>query len=66
LPNRFSGYGAYPSNFENPPTEWNLKNTFIQGKGINQDFGIFDTLDGFYGKHQQELYGIKTHIPKYC
>lgn len=51
----FCGYGAYTDNFENPPIEWNLNNTFIQDKGINQDFGLFDTPDEFYAKHQQRL-----------
>ncbi len=58
----FCGYGAYTSNFDNPPIEWNLNNTFIQDKGINQDFGIFDTPDEFYAKHQQELSSIKKFI----
>ncbi len=36
----FCGYGVYTDDFQNPPIEWNLNNTFIQDKGINQDFGI--------------------------
>lgn len=51
----FCGYGAYTDSFENPPIDWNLNNTFIQDKGINQDFGLFDTPDEFYAKHQQKL-----------
>lgn len=51
----FCGYGAYTDNFKNPPIDWNLNNTFIQDKGINQDFGLFDTPDEFYAKHQQKL-----------
>jgi len=51
----FCGYGAYTDNFANPPIEWDLNNTFIQDKGINQDFGLFDTADEFYAKHQQKL-----------
>lgn len=51
----FCGFGVYTDNFENPPIEWNLNNTFIQDKGINQDFGLFDTPDEFYSKHQQKL-----------
>jgi len=58
----FCGYGVYTNNFENPPIEWNLNNTYIQDKGINQDFGLFDTPDDFYAKHQQKLGAIKKCI----
>jgi len=58
----FCGFGAYTDNFENPPIEWNLNNTFIQDKGINQDFGLFDTPDDFYAKHKQELGAFKSFI----
>jgi hypothetical protein len=58
----FCGYGAYTDNFENPPIEWNLNNTYIQDKGINQDFGLFDTPDEFYAKHQQKLGAFKKFI----
>lgn len=60
----FCGYGAYTDNFENPPIEWNLNNTFIQDKGINQDFGLFDTPDEFYAKHQQKLGAFKRFVYK--
>jgi len=55
----FCGYGAYTDNLENPPIEWHLNNTYIQDKGINQDFGLFDSPDAFYAKHQQKLGPIK-------
>lgn len=58
----FCGYGVYTYNFENPPIEWNLNNTFIQDKGINQDFGLFETPDEFYKKHQQKLGAFKKFI----
>lgn len=58
----FCGYGAYTNNLENPPIEWNLNNTFIQDKGINQDFGLFNTPDEFYAKHQQQLNVVKKFI----
>ena len=51
----FCGFGVSTNNFENPPVEWNLNHTFIQDKGINQDFGLFDTPDEFYAKHNQKL-----------
>lgn len=58
----FCGFGAYTDNFENPPIDWNLNNTYIQNKGINQDFGIFDTPDDFYDKHQQKLGAFKKFV----
>ncbi|MDB0037962.1 transglutaminase-like domain-containing protein [bacterium] len=51
----FCGFGVSTNNFENPPVEWNLNHTFIQDKGINQGFGLFDTPDEFYAKYNQKL-----------
>ena len=53
--NTFCGFGVFTENFDNPPIDWNLNNTYIQDKGINQDFGIFDSPDVFYSQHQQQL-----------
>lgn len=53
--NIFCGFGVFTENFDNPPIDWNLSNTYIQDKGINQDFGIFDSPDDFYHQHQQQL-----------
>lgn len=58
----YCGFGVYTDSFENPPIEWDLNNTFIQDKGINQDFGLFDTPDEFYAKHQQKLGAFKRYI----
>ncbi|WMJ72360.1 transglutaminase-like domain-containing protein [Cytophagaceae bacterium ABcell3] len=58
----FCGYGVYTDNFENPPIDWNQNNTYIQDKGINQDFGIFDSPDEFYAKHKQKLGVLKKFI----
>ena len=58
----FCGYGVYTDNFENPPIEWEVNNTFIQDKGINQDFGLFDTPDEFYALHQQKLNAFKRWV----
>lgn len=60
----FCGYGAYTDNFQEPQVEWNFNNTYIQDKGINQDFGVFDSPDGFYKKHQQQLNPLKKWIYK--
>lgn len=58
----FCGYGAYTDNFQNPNVEWNKNDTYIQEKGINQDFGLFDTPDDFYSQHQQKLNPFKKWI----
>lgn len=58
----FCGFGVHTDNFENPPIEWNSNNTFIQDKGINQDFGVFATPDEFYLKHQQKLNAFKQFV----
>ena len=55
----FCGYGAYTDNFQKPQVEWNMNDTYIQEKGINQDFGLFDTPDDFYSQHQQKLRSLK-------
>lgn len=59
---QFCGYGVSTDNFQNPPIEWNLNHTYIQDKGINQDFGLFDTPDEFYARHQQNLSPFKTFV----
>ena len=61
----FCGFGVFTENFENPPIDWNLNDTFIQDKGINQDFGLFDSPDDFYNMHQQELSPIQCMAFKY-
>ncbi len=58
----FCGFGVCTANFENPPIDWNLNNTFIQDKGIDRDLGLFDTPDEFYGKHQQGLRAFKRFV----
>ena len=60
----FCGHGVYTDNFIYPPIEWNLNNTFIQNKGINQDFGLFNTPDEFYAKHQQKLNAFERFVFK--
>lgn len=58
----FCGYGAYTDNFQNPKVNWKLNDTYIQKKGINQDFGLFDTPDDFYELHQQKLSPLKKWV----
>lgn len=45
--------------------DWDLNNTFIQDKVINQDFGLFDSPDSFYEKHQQKLGVLKQLVYRY-
>ncbi len=61
----FCGFGVYTDNFQSPEIDWNLNNTFIQDKGINQDFGVFDTPDEFYKMHQQKLNVFKRFVFQY-
>ncbi len=61
----FCGFGVYTDNFQNPTIDWNLNNTYIQDKGINQDFGLFDSPDDFYKVHNQKLNCIKRFLFKY-
>lgn len=56
------GFGVFTDNLQNPPIEWSLNNTYIQDKGINQDFGTFDSPDEFYKTHSQKLNPIKRII----
>lgn len=58
----FCGFGVYTTDFFNPPIDWDRNNTFIQDQGINQDFGLFNTPDEFYQKHQQKLNPIKKFL----
>ena len=58
----FCGYGVYTDSFQNPQINWQLNHTYIQEKGINQDFGVFATPDEFYRKHQQKLGRFKKWI----
>jgi len=62
----FCGYGVYTDNFKKPQIDWERNHTYIQGKGINQDFGLFDTPDEFYSKHQQKLGPFKKWIYRNC
>ncbi len=61
----FCGYGAYSENFGDPAVDWDLNHTFIQNKGINQDFGLFSNPDDFYRKHGQQLNPFKKWIFEY-
>ncbi len=55
----FCGYGVAVTDFQNPVVDFNRNNTYIQSEGINQDFGVYDSLDELLKEHHQELSGIK-------
>ncbi len=61
----FCGYGVYTDKFQNPTIDWNYNDTYIQNKGVNQDFGVFDIPDDFYREHKQELGLFKNYIYKH-
>ncbi|WP_324755037.1 transglutaminase family protein [Roseovarius sp. Pro17] len=60
FPDRSSlcAYGAGTDNLQNPKVKWCGESTYIQRTGINNDLGIFDAPDAFYGKHKQ-LTGLR-------
>ena len=55
----FCGYGAYTDNLKNPPIDWGRNHTYIQDKGINQDFGLYNSPDDLYATHQQQMNPVK-------
>ncbi len=61
----FCGFGVFTNNLQNPPIEWDKNDTFIQNKGVHQDFGIFDNPDQFFARHRQKLNFIRRVLFKY-
>lgn len=57
-------YGAGTDKLQDPRIEWRGVDTYIQRTGINQDFGIFATPDGFYARHMQ-LTGLRGAFYRY-
>lgn len=58
----FCGYGVAVTDFQNPVIDWNGNNTYIQSKGINQDFGVYNSPDDLLKEHGQELSCIKKFL----
>lgn len=58
----FYGYGIAVEEFENIDTNWNKNNTYIQSKGINNDYGIYNAPDEMLKEHQQKMSGIKKFM----
>lgn len=61
----FCGYGVCIDNFRAPQIEWNENHTYIQKKGIGQDFGVYDCPDDFLKEHRQPLSFIKNLAYQY-
>jgi len=59
---RFCGYGAATPDLPAPGVEWRGQDTYIQKDGIADDFGVFDSPDGFYALHGSNLSGLKRWL----
>lgn len=51
---------AYLDDFKNPVIDFNGNHTYIQSKGINQDFGVYDSPDEMLRQHHQVMSPVKA------
>lgn len=58
----FCGYGAAVDDLQAPPIEWKGQSTYIQHRGIRQDFGVYNDPDSFFADKAQELSPIKNWV----
>lgn len=58
----FCGYGVAVKDFKNPIIDFDRNNTHIQSEGINQDFGVYDSLDDLLKEHHQEMSVMKAFL----
>ena len=58
----FCGYGVAVKDFKHPVIDFDRNNTYIQSKGINQDFGVYDSPDELLKEHHQEISGLKAFL----
>jgi len=72
LQNRFSGargsfcgYAVATADLQNPPVEWNGKDTYIQKDAIVSDHGEFDSPDELYDRFGVNASGIKAFLFKH-
>lgn len=56
----FCGYGVAVENFKHPVIDFNRNNTYIQSKGITQDFGTYDSPDDLLREHHQQMSAFKA------
>lgn len=61
----FVGFGVGIDNLRNPPVAWNGTDTFIQIRGVNNDFGIYDDPDSFYAGQGPNFRGVRRLLFKY-
>lgn len=61
----FIGFGVGIDDLRNPPVAWKGTDTFIQIKGVNNDFGIHDDPDSFYAKQGSNFRGARRLLFKY-
>ena len=58
----FCGYGVAVKDFKHPVIDFDRNDTYIQSKGINQDFGVYDSPDELLKEHHQEISGVKAFL----
>ena len=58
----FCGYGVAVKDFKHPVIDFDRNNAYIQSKGINQDFGVYDSPDELLKEHHQEISGVKAFL----
>ena len=51
----FCGFGVAVDDFRHLQIDFDRNSTYIQSKGINQDFGVYDSPDELLKEHHQEL-----------
>ncbi|MBQ5311619.1 MAG: transglutaminase family protein [Oscillospiraceae bacterium] len=56
----FCGYGVAVSDLRSPVTEFDRNDTYIQSRGINNDFGVYDSPDELLKEHHQTLTPCKS------
>ena len=59
------GFGVGIDDLRNPPVAWKGTDTFIQIKGVNNDFGIYDDPDSFYAQQGPNFRGVRRLFFKY-
>lgn len=60
----FCGYGIAVKDFQNIIIDFNRNNTYIQSEGINQDFGVYESIDELLKEHHQEMSVVKSFLYK--
>lgn len=61
----YVGFGVGIDDLGNPPVAWQGTDTFIQIRGVNRDFGVFDDPDTFYAQYGGNLHGVRRLLFAY-